>query len=62
VLELRRRGRFRRVGVRPVWPRRGRFTTFFVPASRGAYRFRFSSAADRETAIGRSRRFLVRVR
>jgi N-acetylmuramoyl-L-alanine amidase-like protein len=61
VLKERVRGRFRTVGVKPVRPRRGRFSTWIEPAGRGLYRFHLVARADRSNALGRSRRYLVRV-
>ena len=39
VLEQRIRGRFRRVGVKPVRARRGHFKTSFVPGFVARYRY-----------------------
>jgi hypothetical protein len=61
VLKERIRGRFRTVGVKPVRPRRGRFSAWVEPAERGLYRFHLVARADRSNALGRSRRYLVRV-
>jgi hypothetical protein len=62
VLQLRRGGRFKRLGIGPVPVRRGTFTTFFRPQRRGLYRFYLSVRGDRSNAGGRSTRYLVQVR
>jgi hypothetical protein len=62
VLELRRGAGWRRLGV-TVWrARRGRFSAWFVPASRGLYRFRIVAKAGRSSDRGESGPRLVRVR
>jgi N-acetylmuramoyl-L-alanine amidase-like protein len=61
VLQVRRAGRYRTVGVRAVSGRRGRFRTSFTPAGTGLYRFYLVSKADRSTARSRSKPYLVRV-
>jgi hypothetical protein len=62
VLQLRRRAGWRRLGVTAVRARRGRFSTFFLPASRGLYRFYVVAKANRYTDRGQSRPQPVRVR
>ncbi len=61
VLQLRRSGRFRTVGTKPlrVAPG-GRFRGSFVPAGVGVYRVFVVVRADAVSARGASRRFVVR--
>jgi hypothetical protein len=61
VLELRRGRGWRRLGVRTARVRAGRFSTFFVPASRGLYRFRVVAKAGTITDRGQTSRRVVRV-
>jgi hypothetical protein len=61
VLQERRRGRWRMVGTRPVKPRRGRFSTAFVPEDKALYRFYLVARADSATALGRSSTYVVPV-
>jgi hypothetical protein len=56
VLQLRRRGRWRTVGVKFLASSRGRFRGSFVPAGRGRYRYYVVAPADLSTAQGRSHR------
>jgi hypothetical protein len=62
VLELRRGAGWRRLGVTVVRVRRGRFSAWFVPASRGLYRFRVVAKAGRSSDRGESGPRLVQVR
>jgi hypothetical protein len=61
VLQQRRAGRFRTVGVKAVRVRRGRFSTSFIPAGNGAYRFHLVARADAVTVRARSTRQLVAI-
>ena len=61
VLQLRRRGAWRRVGRKRLRVRRGRFRASFVPARRGRFRVYVVARADSKTAKGRSARAVVRV-
>jgi hypothetical protein len=62
VLDLRRGSGWRRLGVSVARVRAGRFSTFFVPAGRGLYRFRVVAKAGTLTDRGQSPPRLVRVR
>jgi hypothetical protein len=62
VLEIRRGSGWRRLGVSVARVRAGRFSTFFVPAARGLYRFRVVAKAGSLTGRGQSLPRLVRVR
>jgi hypothetical protein len=62
VLQIRKGGRFKRIGIDFVPARRGRFTTIFRPQRRGTYRFYVSSRGDRLNAGGRSLPQVVQVR
>jgi N-acetylmuramoyl-L-alanine amidase len=62
VLELRRGAAWRRLGVTTLRVRGGRFGGFFVPASRGLYRFRVVATAGRSSDRGQSPPQLVLVR
>jgi hypothetical protein len=61
VLELRRGTGWRRLGVTVVRVRAGRFSTFFVPAGRGLYRFRLVARAGTLTDRGQTPPRQVRV-
>jgi len=62
VLQLRSAGRFRTVAVKPLRvTRRGRFRGSFVPAGSATYRYYVVAKADRVTARGASRRYVLRV-
>jgi hypothetical protein len=62
VLELRRGASWRRLGVRVARVRAGRFSTYFVPAGRGVYRFRVVARAGTVTGRGQTPPRVVRVR
>ena len=62
VVQHRRRGKWRRPGVRVVRARRGSFETYFLPGRSGRWRFYVVSKADEKTARGASERYVVRVR
>jgi N-acetylmuramoyl-L-alanine amidase-like protein len=59
VLAQRSGGRWRRVGVKALRVRRGRFKGAFVPEARGRYRYYVVAKADGKTARGRSRRIAI---
>jgi hypothetical protein len=61
VLQQRIRGVYRRVGVRAVRARRGRFRSWFAPAYTGLYRFYVVARADAATVRGRSPARVLRV-
>ncbi len=62
VLQLERRGRFRKVGAKALeTTRKGGFGGFFVPERPGAYRFYVATKADARLARGSSRKIVVRV-
>jgi hypothetical protein len=62
VLQLKRRGRFRNVGVKVLrTTRRGAFDGFFVPAAAGAYRVYVATKADESHARAATDYALVRV-
>jgi N-acetylmuramoyl-L-alanine amidase len=62
VLQLERRGRFRKVGAKALrTTRRGTFSGFFVPAGPGIYRFYVATKTDGALARGASRKVVVRV-
>lgn len=62
VLQLERRGRFRKVGAKALRTRRkGGFRGSFVPARAGRYRFYVATKADRALGRGASRKVVVRV-
>jgi len=62
VLQLRRRGHNRKLGVKAVRVRKGSFRTAFTPSGTGLYRFYVVAKADGKTARGSSRPYLVRIR
>jgi N-acetylmuramoyl-L-alanine amidase-like protein len=55
VLQKRRGGRFKTVGVKPLSVRRGRFRGSFTPEAGGTYRYYVVARSDGSTARGRSR-------
>jgi hypothetical protein len=61
VLQQRLGGVYRRVGVRPVPVRRGRFRSWFAPGFTGLYRVYVVARADAATARGRSTARVLRV-
>jgi hypothetical protein len=62
VLQLQRRGRFRKVGVKALrTTRKGGFRGSFVPSAPGTYRFYVATRADSKLARGSSRKVVVRV-
>jgi len=62
VLQVRRAGRFRNVGVTALRVgRNGRFRGSFVPAASGTYRYQVVARADRITVRGASPRYTLRV-
>jgi N-acetylmuramoyl-L-alanine amidase len=62
VLQLERRGRFRKVGVKALRPgARGWFRGSFVPEAPGAYRFYVASKGDASLARGASEKVVVEV-
>jgi hypothetical protein len=61
VLQLRRGGVYRRVGVSAWRVRRGRYRASFVPAGAGVYRFYLVAKGDRATDRGASPAQLVTV-
>jgi N-acetylmuramoyl-L-alanine amidase len=62
VLQLKRRGRYRNVGVKALRTRRGgAFSGSFVPASAGVYRFYLATKRDESHARGASDYAVVRV-
>ena len=62
VLQQRIRARWRKVGVRAVPARRGRFRSSFVPAYTDLYRFYVVAKADLDTDRGASAGQVLRVR
>jgi hypothetical protein len=62
VRELRRAAGWRRLGVTILRVRAGRFNGFFVPSSRGLYRFRVVAKAGRASDRGASPAQLTLVR
>jgi len=62
VLQLKRRSRYRNVGVKALRTRRGgAFDGSFVPASAGVYRFYVATKSDESHARGASDYAVVRV-
>jgi hypothetical protein len=62
VLQLRKRGRFRNVGVKALrTTRMGAFSGYFVPSSTGTYRFYVATKADSNHARGASDMAVVSV-
>jgi len=62
VLQLRRRGRYRNVGVKVLrTTRNGAFRGSFVPAGTGAYRFYVATKADAHNARGATDKYVARV-
>ncbi len=62
VLQLERRGRFRKVGVKALrTTRKGGFSGSFVPRAPGTYRFYVAAKADATMARGASKKVVVRV-
>jgi hypothetical protein len=61
VLQQRIGGSYRRVGVRAVGARSGRFRSWFAPAFTGYYRVYVVAKPDAATARGRSVPHVVRV-
>jgi hypothetical protein len=61
VLEQRIRGAWKRVGVRAVRARQGRFSGFFVPGFRARYRYTVVARADLDTDRGASQERVLRV-
>jgi N-acetylmuramoyl-L-alanine amidase-like protein len=61
VLARRKGGRWRRVGVKALRGRKGRFQGSFVPEARGRYRYYVVAKADGKTARSRSRRVVIAV-
>jgi N-acetylmuramoyl-L-alanine amidase len=61
VLQLRRHGRNRKLGVKAVRTRKGSFRTSFTPSGTGLYRFYVAAKADSRTTRGASRPYLVRI-
>jgi N-acetylmuramoyl-L-alanine amidase len=62
VLQQRIRGSYRRVGVRAVRARHGRFRSWFIPGFSALYRVYVTTKADALTDRGRSELRVVRVR
>jgi hypothetical protein len=62
VLEQRLRGAWKRVGVRAVRVKRGRFSGFFTPAYRARYRYSVVARPDLDTDRGISEERVLRVR
>jgi N-acetylmuramoyl-L-alanine amidase len=62
VLQQRIRGRWRKVGMRAVRTRRGRFATTFVPAFRASYRYYAAVKSDDDTDRGSSGMHALRMR
>jgi hypothetical protein len=62
VLAIRRDGHWRRVGVRRLKARRGRFRGSFAPASSGRFRYYVTSRPDRSNARGRSSKAQISIR
>jgi hypothetical protein len=62
VLQQRIGGRYRRVGVRVVRARHGRFRSWFIPGFSALYRVYVATRADALTDPGRSEVRIVRVR
>ncbi len=62
VLQLRRHGRDRKLGVKAARTRKGAFRTSFTPSGTGLFRFYVVAKADPRTARGSSRPYLVRIR
>jgi len=62
VLQLKRRGRFRNVGVKALrTDRKGAFVGSFVPAGTGAYRYYVATKADTSNARGATDEYIIRV-
>jgi hypothetical protein len=61
VLQVRRGGTFRRLALRLVPVRRGRFRTSFTPPGAGVYRFYLVAKADRATVRARTEPRVVAV-
>ena len=60
IVQLRRRGRWQKPGLKAVRPRNGRFRTWFRPGRRGLWRFSVATIADRSHGRGRSRVYTLR--
>ncbi len=62
VLQLKRRGRFRNVGVKALrTDRKGAFSGSFVPAGSGTYRFYVATKADADNVRGATDEYVMRV-
>jgi len=62
VLALRRRGHWKRVGVRRLKARRGRFRGSFLPESAGDFRYYVTTRPDKSNARGRSSKVEIAIR